>query len=221
MCVCMRVYVCVCECVYVCVSVCVFYVSENLSLLCWCVRVCVLCPVLSSTQFFLFPTQVLFISHRWLHATAGHPDDNNNSKHQHICQAVQSWCKETNTSEHDVHLWVDFACVDQDSVQSMHRSIQSLPFFILLCDAFICIFHDEYESRAWCRLEMLFGFSLRVKLSSFKCYQWRQHKLNAFGFEHDPVTNLPDPAQGRVHSQIDLEYIKALTWFAWKLHTWV
>jgi hypothetical protein len=156
--------------------------------------------------------RVLFISHRWLQSS--HPDDDEHRKFHAIVQAGLSYCEIHQTDHADCFLWVDYCCIRQSNPDLKTRGIQALPFYILLADAFVVIEHESYMTRAWCLLEMLLGSFMPTKTRGYYLY-----KLDESGRLREMTPSMSDlcllrPQDGGVTDPADMEYIRALTWFA-------
>ena len=98
--------------------------------------------------------KVIFLSHRWLRPQQLHPDDEEQTKYRDIMNACELYCQKYKVSLEKLYLWVDYSCIDQRCPNIKIRSIQSLPFYILMSDGFIAIDHRDYMTRAWCMLEI-------------------------------------------------------------------
>lgn len=94
--------------------------------------------------------RIVFLSHRWLRPQEGHPDDADNSKLSAICKAGIEYCQQQQNRQSEMpldtakcYLWIDYCCIDQTNPIIKKRSIQSLPLYILLSDAFVYLEHDN------------------------------------------------------------------------------
>jgi hypothetical protein len=156
--------------------------------------------------------RVLFVSHRWLRSC--HPDNDKNDKFHAILQLGLAYCEIHGTEPADCFLWVDYCCIRQSNPELKTRGIQGLPFYILLADAFVAIEHDAYMTRAWCLLELLLGSFMPTKTQGYDLY-----KFDCSGGLREIAPSMSDlcllrPQDGGVTDPGDMEYIRALTWFA-------
>ena len=173
---------------------------------------------------------VIFVSHRWHRPEILHPDDSELTKYRMIMNACLELLQEATKEEVEgLYLWIDYCCIDQGNPDTKQRSIQSLPFYILMADIFLGIHHEEYFRRAWCMLECLFGSTMPVKTDGFQfCYYRDYHNDDnnsnnesaSFEFPNAAKRQTIDPTTGGVTDPKDMDYIKALAWCAKFLYEW-
>eukprot|EP00873_Tetraselmis_striata_P042815 jgi/Tetstr1/463079/TSEL_008014.t1 len=134
-----------------------------------------------ATPFLALPVsaRVVFVSHRWLRPhhdpSCAHPDDANRSKHALLCAGLRQLAARKGWHLACVHVWLDFACIEQDDVLRKVAGIESLRGYAAACDELLvpCAsapsagvprlvdrLPGEYGERAWTRLEALTYFSL-------------------------------------------------------------
>lgn len=190
-------------------------------------------------------SKIVFVSHRWLRPKEAHPDDKLNSKLHRICQAGLDYCARTRIQVEDIetekssstsmsldpedcYLWIDYCCIDQTDIGIKTRSIQALPFYILLSDTFLYLDHQDYLHRAWCMLELLFGSAMATKTSDFlfAMYSTDDHLVchdDSTSNDDSGVIQFPrcNPCNGGVTDARDMDFIRPLTWFAEDLYVWL
>ena len=80
---------------------------------------------------------VVFVSHRWLRPEDGDPDDEQNSKHAAVCTAIKAITSSSSSAKklgRPVYLWIDFACIEQDSWEEKAKGIAALPIYVSSLD---------------------------------------------------------------------------------------
>ena len=158
-------------------------------------------------------SRIIFVSHRWL--GGNHPDNDQNEKFHAIVQLGLAYCEIHETDPEDCFLWVDYCCIQQTDTRLKTLGIQALPFYILLADAFIAIENDTYMTRAWCLLEYLLGCFMPAKTMGYDLYKFDSSTgaLNEIAPSQSDLCLL-QPQKAGVTDPSDMEYIRALTWFA-------
>jgi len=183
---------------------------------------------------------ICFLSHRWLRPEIYHPDDESSSKLKAVIEFGR-WLEWVITNGKDVDFdqfpncyvggkdgdpdfkgdekknvrlffWIDFACVDQNPDQ-LAFYINSLPLYIACCNYMVCCETDEYNDRAWCRLEQAMAYSfMRSGQSLFSIDLNFQHKMQTTLIgKHSGVR---DPRQGQLTAQSDMQCIEELVLLA-------
>jgi len=165
--------------------------------------------------------KMIFISQRWLHGNARipHPDNEENLK----LKAIQVALSQDELLDIEL-VWIDYLCVPQDNEETQLFAINSLPFYVRQCSAFMVLIGEAgiinmtvgldeaswevYQSRGWCRLECFAAASLlltrHVQVSSkslpanfLKC------NINTGAIEEIPVSALValerNPFDGAFH----------------------
>mmetsp|Transcript_45086 Transcript_45086/g.109093 ORF Transcript_45086/g.109093 Transcript_45086/m.109093 type:complete len:504 (-) Transcript_45086:204-1715(-) len=172
--------------------------------------------------------KLVFISHRWLQPWNLHPDDADGSKRQMIVDAGLAYCQKESISPENLYLWIDYTCINQPDSGCKFRSIQTLPFYIMLCDGFVAVDHSEYMTRAWCQLEAKFGACMTVGGKNFGFYRYTRPPPPPPNKDNSVSSSSPEcletlnphefigsnPERGKVSDPSDLAYIQALSWFA-------
>lgn len=106
--------------------------------------------------------EVIMISHRWLRPyldrSMAHPDLADNKKAIAINE-FSNWRRQWVLNKHgflpEIFYWIDFACIDQTDTSA---AVPLLPIWVACCERFLRIETDDYDSRAWCRLEPLLSY---------------------------------------------------------------
>ena len=106
--------------------------------------------------------ELIMVSHRWLKPSldkiTSHPDIRNNSKAKAINE-FSSWRRQWVLHKHgflpEIYYWIDYPCIDQNDTAA---SVPMLPIWVACCERFLRIESDDYDSRAWCRLETLLSY---------------------------------------------------------------
>jgi hypothetical protein len=130
----------------------------------------------------------IFVSHRWLSCQDKHPDLlPQHVKHKLLCALFErlvskGWIENHTTN---VALWIDYACINQDSANPAEQLNGSMAKIVGACDMMVTPVHDpswhtwcsqesatsftdalaeykaeafqEYLDRGWCRLEMFYN----------------------------------------------------------------
>ena len=55
----------------------------------------------------------------------------------------------------EIFFWIDFSCIDQNDTSV---AVPLLPIWVACCERFLRIDTDDYDSRAWCRVEPLLAY---------------------------------------------------------------
>lgn len=98
---------------------------------------------------------LVMVSHRWCRPSRdpalAHPDDEAGTK---AGMLVEYGLREhSSEAARETYFWIDYCSVDQDNPWP---GIQALPLYISNCaGGMVVVANDEYESRAWCRLEQV------------------------------------------------------------------
>ena len=94
---------------------------------------------------------LVMVSHRWYRPTFPHPDDEAGTKAKMLVEYGQH--EFSSVAARETYFWIDFCSVDQNNPWP---GIQALPLYISNCaGGMVVVANDEYESRAWCRLEQV------------------------------------------------------------------
>jgi len=99
---------------------------------------------------------ICMISHRWRRPTAPHPDDKENSK----AKALAKYGRNAQLRNIEMYFWLDFAGVNQDDLRDKVVGISKLPCIVATCTEFLIFWSEDYEERAWTRLERYIGYVL-------------------------------------------------------------
>lgn len=121
--------------------------------------------------------KVIFISQRWL--TPASPDDASNQKFHSVVAASKTWAKWKKCPLEHLYLWMDWPCVCQDALGGAAdmarfenkegvRAINSLGLYVASCDGFVVIDHEQYWTRGWCRVELMFGDAAQTSMLTYK-----------------------------------------------------
>lgn len=127
--------------------------------------------------------EIIMISHRWLRPSldrsCAHPDLSNNRKAQAINE-FSDWRRQWVLKRHgflpEIFYWIDFSCIDQTDTLA---AVPLLPLWVACCERFLRIETDDYDTRAWCRLEPLLSY----------VYSFADHHLS---IDIDYKSNWPD-----------------------------
>ena len=106
--------------------------------------------------------EIIMVSHRWLRPSldrsTAHPDHSDNRKAQAINE-FSTWRRQWVLNRHgflpEIFYWIDFACIDQTDTSA---AVPLLPMWVACCERFLRIEADDYDTRAWCRLEPLLAY---------------------------------------------------------------
>mmetsp|Transcript_34044 Transcript_34044/g.79625 ORF Transcript_34044/g.79625 Transcript_34044/m.79625 type:complete len:1032 (-) Transcript_34044:158-3253(-) len=160
---------------------------------------------------------ICMISHRWRRPTAPHPDDKENSK----ARSLARYGKDAAQRNVDMYFWLDFAGVNQDDLRDKVVGISKLPCIVATCNEFLVFWSDDYESRAWTRLERYIGYILSP-CKDFKVIDSNygrkvsMRKLQKTGVVHQssiwsPITmKIMDPLQGAITCTSDKAHLESL-----------
>ena len=156
--------------------------------------------------------EVFMVSHRWLRPSLdraqSHPDSPSGEKVRAINEFSQwrrQWVLHTHGFLPEIYYWIDYSCMDQENTAD---AIPLLPLWVASCERFLRIETEDYDERAWCRLEPLLSYVFsfadhHVSIGlDFRC-RWPY-----FGEE----TNRPilDPQEGKFTNTDDLKLILPL-----------
>lgn len=106
--------------------------------------------------------EVFMVSHRWLRPSLdprrSHPDDPGNGKARAIIE-FSSWRRQWVLHRHgflpEIYYWIDYSCIDQDNAA---EAVPLLPLWVACCERFLRFETDDYDERAWCRVEPLLSY---------------------------------------------------------------
>lgn len=106
--------------------------------------------------------EIIMVSHRWLRPSLNrlmaHPDLSDNRKAKAINE-FSDWRRKWVLHKHgflpEIYYWIDFPCIDQ---QNPSAAVPLLPMWVACCERFLRIDTEDYDSRAWCRLEPLLSY---------------------------------------------------------------
>jgi hypothetical protein len=114
---------------------------------------------------------IIFLSHQWL--GWGYPDDEQHTQLKAMKSAVKTAAQHMRSSESraawkNLYVWVDYCSIAQEHRGMQTLAISSLPVYASSADVFIIVAPpakhvesnnhadlDTYNSRGWCRAEML------------------------------------------------------------------
>jgi hypothetical protein len=85
-------------------------------------------------------------SHRWHSPYA--PDDRFHNKARVLCE----WATYRKSMNFRTFFWIDHACINQSDIAP---GVTMLPLYVSCCNNILCYDTEEYEPRAWCRVERL------------------------------------------------------------------
>ncbi|KFY54785.1 hypothetical protein V497_07443 [Pseudogymnoascus sp. VKM F-4516 (FW-969)] len=125
---------------------------------------------------------VIFFSYRWLHSKegpgAGMADDAHHTQYSRMKRSVEDLLIiRPDIVAEDLHVWMDFACIDQDASQ---KGVAALPLFLAQCDIVISLIDDQYYDRAWCCVEALMIKRLR---GSYNTHLWYEQVSKTKGID--------------------------------------
>ncbi|KFY89944.1 hypothetical protein V498_06244 [Pseudogymnoascus sp. VKM F-4517 (FW-2822)] len=123
---------------------------------------------------------VIFFSYRWLHPiegpAAGMADDIHHTQYGRMKRSVEDLLiMRPDIVAEDLHVWMDFACIDQDASQ---KGVAALPLFLAQSDVVISLVDDQYYDRAWCCVEALMIKRLR---GSYNTHLWYEQPSKGNG----------------------------------------
>ena len=106
--------------------------------------------------------EIIMVSHRWLKPSldrrTAHPDLPENTKAKAINE-FSEWRRQWVLHKHgflpEIYYWIDFPCIDQNDPSA---AVPLLPIWVACCERFLRIDTQDYNSRAWCRLEPLLSY---------------------------------------------------------------
>mmetsp|Transcript_9880 Transcript_9880/g.24345 ORF Transcript_9880/g.24345 Transcript_9880/m.24345 type:complete len:1001 (+) Transcript_9880:2-3004(+) len=182
---------------------------------------------------------IVFISHRWLrpwrsqreceaagHPWAGHahPDDAAGTKHGLICDGLVGLAKRKlwHPSMASVFLWIDFAGVEQDSLDLLPAACASLGGYIAMCDAILIpspappdaggarSFESipcSYSDRGWTQLEALAMYAVSVLGQKEAPEIWVTAGGGGAFLERFDYVFRDLPSTGNLFSELDREFI--------------
>jgi hypothetical protein len=107
---------------------------------------------------------VSLFSHRWerpsLNPSEAHPDTPDGSKAKALARYGESGTCPIFHPHHtfEYFFWIDFAGIDQDNRREKWLGISKLPVYISSCIEMIFFFSDNYEARAWTRMERCISY---------------------------------------------------------------
>ena len=164
------------------------------------------------TNYLTNEVEIFMISHRWLRPSltvSAHPDDINNSKATAITE-FSMWRRQWVLSKHgflpEIFYWIDFSCIDQENSDA---AIPLLPLWVACCERFLRIETEDYNERAWCRIEPLLSY-----IYSFADHHIAidiDYKCNWPNIGKEEYLPILDPGLGYVTNPIDYDLIKPLT----------
>ncbi|KAM7197775.1 hypothetical protein V8F20_006448 [Naviculisporaceae sp. PSN 640] len=141
---------------------------------------------------------IIFFSYRWINRELGatSPDDSEKTQFKRMITASELFMeRHSEVKAHELGLWIDFACVDQDNPM---RGVSALPMILAQCNAVISLVDDEYYTRAWCSVEVMVAQTLA---KNYGLHLWYEHVYDG-GPEKDPRGTLrPGP--------LDMEIVMA------------
>mmetsp|Transcript_19732 Transcript_19732/g.43131 ORF Transcript_19732/g.43131 Transcript_19732/m.43131 type:complete len:338 (-) Transcript_19732:1397-2410(-) len=166
---------------------------------------------------------LVFVSHRWLRPKTedGDMDDARGTKTKVLVEWAR-WFKwalrqpnettglllpDMTKDPQEIYFWIDQVCVDQ---AGPGPEIAALPGFVACSHIMLCYHTDDYERRAWCRVERMMGYALST--AGDMMFVVKE------GFQHlrQPVLKevpwvITDPAEGHLTVESDREHIRNLT----------
>ncbi|KAM7190470.1 hypothetical protein V8F33_009453 [Rhypophila sp. PSN 637] len=115
---------------------------------------------------------IIFFSYRWINKDPGavSPDDRYNTQYKRMITASELFMEmHPEVKAHELGLWIDFACVDQDEPM---KGVSALPMILAQCNTVISLTDEEYYTRAWCSVEVMVAQTLA---KSYGLHLWYEH----------------------------------------------
>ena len=104
----------------------------------------------------------------------------------------------------DVAFWIDYTSIDQDD---KIPGINALPLYVGACPMILCHETDEYEERAWTRLERVLSFAYSGSAIAMSIKSGFLHRKQRGAKEKRQLT---DPRQGAITKDSDRPILEAL-----------
>ena len=156
--------------------------------------------------------EVFMVSHRWLRPSLdpslSHPDNPNGDKIRAINEFSQ-WRRQWVLHQHgflpEIYYWIDYSCMNQENTAD---AVPLLPLWVAACERFLRIETEDYDERAWCRVEPLLSYVFsfadhHVSIGlEFRC-QWPYSGKEA----KRPIL---DPRRGKLTKVDDMKLILPL-----------
>jgi len=149
-------------------------------------------------------------SHRW--SSPQQPDNQWNSK----ARALVEWAKYRWSIGLGTFFWIDYTCINQNDVAP---GVAMLPLYVSSCSNIICWDADEYETRAWCRVERLMFAAFVAPNNEFidQDFKFKDHaerlensELKELKPRNEVHGVLPDPELGDLSYPTDKTLIQDL-----------
>ena len=99
---------------------------------------------------------ICMVSHRWNRPGLPHPDSGDNAK----ARALAKYGDAARARNVDMYFWLDYAGVNQENFRDKVVGISKLPCIVASCTEFLIFWSEDYEPRAWTRMERFIGYVL-------------------------------------------------------------
>jgi hypothetical protein len=163
--------------------------------------------------------EVFMVSHRWLRPSLDpllpHPDNPGGDKARALAE-FSRWRRQWVLTRHgflpEIFYWIDYSCIDQDNAAA---AVPLLPLWVACCERFLRIETEDYDERAWCRVEPLLScvFSFadhHVSIRPDFRYRWPH-------FGAAVARPLLDPQGGKLTNPDDRSLIRPLVEVAMRI----
>lgn len=106
--------------------------------------------------------EIIMVSHRWLRPSENRlqafPDEDDHPKAKAINE-FSDWRRQWVLARHgflpEIFYWIDYSCIDQRDTAA---AVPLLPLWVASCERFLRVETEDYDARAWCRLEALLSY---------------------------------------------------------------
>jgi hypothetical protein len=156
--------------------------------------------------------EVFMVSHRWLRPSLdpalSHPDSPSGDKARALNEFSQ-WRRQWVRSRHgflpELFYWIDYSCIDQENAAA---AVPLLPLWVACCERFLRIETEDYDERAWCRVEPLLSYVFSFADHHVSIGLDFRHRWPHFGAGVErPIL---DPQQGKLTNPDDMSLIRPL-----------
>lgn len=113
----------------------------------------------------------------------------------------------------EIYYWIDFTCIDKTDTSS---AVPLLPMWVSCCERFLRIETDDYDERAWCRLEPLLSYVYSFADQNLSISLYFKSKWPETGTETRLLVLNPTEAETTLPD--DLQLISSLTTLATQMN---
>lgn len=156
--------------------------------------------------------EIIMVSHRWLRPSISpgqsHPDDVDGTKAMALAEFSRwrrDWVARNHGFAPEIYYWIDYCCFDQSDLAG---NMSMLPLWIACCERMVCFETDDYQNRAWCRVEQLLSYTFNF--ADHHTVIGRGFQASVAGDGRAEFYLITRPTEGNLTDPGDLEHVRML-----------